>query len=126
GDAFEMAGRHREAFDHYQLALTAGLAGEKVVDAMAKAYESGGLDGYLRKWLELQTEEEERSGDIWTYNRARLHARVGNKKEALIWLDKAFQEHHNRLIFLKVEPDFEEIRSAPEYLNLMKKVGLPL
>ena len=79
-----------------------------------------------RKWLE-HTEEEESGGDfIWTYTRAKLHARVGNRKEALIWLDKAFQEHHNRLIYLKVEPDFEKIRSDPEYLNLMRKVGLPL
>jgi tetratricopeptide (TPR) repeat protein len=126
GDAFEMAGKDREAFDHYQLALTAALAGETVLAVMAKAYESGGLAAYSRKRLELETEEEDRSGDIWTYNRAKLHARVGNWKEALIWLDKAFQEHNNRLIYLKVEPDFEKIRSDPEYLSLMRKVGLPL
>jgi tetratricopeptide (TPR) repeat protein len=124
GDGSAMAGKDREAFGYYQQALAAGLAGEKVLSDQAKAYQSGGLYGYTRKWLE-RTEEEESSGDIWTYSRAKLHARVGNRKEALIWLDKAFQEHHNRLIYLKVEPDFEKMRSDPEYLNLMRKVGLP-
>jgi len=126
GDASALAAKDREAFGYYQQYLAAGLTDEKVLSAQAKAYQSGGLDGYTRKWL-ARTEEEESGGDfIWTYNRAKLHARVGNRKEALIWLGKAFQEHHNRLIYLKVEPDFEKMRSEPEYLNLMRKVGLPL
>jgi eukaryotic-like serine/threonine-protein kinase len=124
GTAYEMAGRSQEAFNHYQQAATVGGREASFLSAVEQAYAAKGLAGYWRRRLELETKEEEATKQVFTYNRAKLHARAGNKERTLEWLEKAFKEHHNRLIFLNVEAAFDELRSDPRYQDLMKRVGL--
>jgi TolB-like protein/tetratricopeptide (TPR) repeat protein len=116
GDAYALVGRNEDAFIHYQQALRSGEADPSRITTLDAAYGSGGLNGYLRKLLEVH--------EIHTYDRASLHARLGDKKDAIAWLIKAYEERHNRMIFIKVDPAFDAIREEPEFLQLIKKVGL--
>ena len=47
-------------------------------------------------------------------------------EKALDWLDKAYQDRSNPLIFLKVDPELDPLRSSPRFQNLQRRVGLPL
>lgn len=49
---------------------------------------------------------------------------VNNKDEALAWLQKAYEEHSNVLIGLKVDPAFDPLRSDPRFQDLLRRVGL--
>ena len=49
---------------------------------------------------------------------------LGDHEKALAWLERGFQEHDVRLIFLKVDPKWNNLRSDPRFQDLMRRVGL--
>jgi len=124
GKAYEQDGQSAEAFARYQEAAAVGGRDDDFLNALRRAYESKGLQGYWEKRLELETKEEEEAGIYFTYNRAKLHARVGNSAETLTWLEMAASENNSRLIFIGVELDFEKIRSDPRFQELLKRARL--
>jgi tetratricopeptide (TPR) repeat protein len=124
-EAYEMSGRIQDAFETYQRwAKTGGMSASQIA-SLEQAYKKNGMKGYWGRRLEMEIEDE-KGGNVWTYVMASLNARVGNKEQALTWLEKAYEEHHDRLIFLNVDPVFDSLRSDPRFLNLVKRVGLPL
>jgi hypothetical protein len=53
-----------------------------------------------------------------------LYAGLGNKDEALVWLEKAFAERADGLTWLNVEPMFDEMRADPRFQDLIHRLGL--
>jgi serine/threonine-protein kinase len=56
---------------------------------------------------------------------AMISVAFGDKDQAFKWLDKAYDERSDTLLFLKVEPRFDGLRSDPRFAALLKRVGLP-
>jgi len=48
----------------------------------------------------------------------------GEHDEALLWLEKAYQEHSNSLTALKVDPMYDPLRGAPRFQESVRRVGL--
>ncbi len=124
-DAYAVAGRSPQAFAKYQ--QWARMAGypEAIVADLAHSYEIGGMAGYWRKRLEMEKIEEDQTGNVYTYRMAALHARLNDTDNAIKWLEQAYSEHHNRLVYLRVDPIFDTIRSDSRFQNLAERVGLP-
>jgi serine/threonine-protein kinase len=55
---------------------------------------------------------------------AMVHVALGNRNEALDWLGKAFDDRSDGLVYLKVDPAFDSIRSDPRFQDLAQRVGL--
>ena len=49
---------------------------------------------------------------------------LGNKDEAFVWLDRAYNDHTEQMLYLAVEPIVDPLRSDPRFDQLMQKVGL--
>jgi tetratricopeptide (TPR) repeat protein len=49
---------------------------------------------------------------------------LGDKEQAFVWLEKAYQERSNYLAYLKVFPIIDPLRSDPRYADLVRRVGL--
>ena len=49
---------------------------------------------------------------------------MGNKEQALAWLEKAYAQHSNGMVTLKVEPGWDPLRSDPRFQDLLRRVGL--
>jgi hypothetical protein len=60
------------------------------------------------------------------FNRAAYSALLGETDQAMQWLGRAYDQHDNRLLTLKVDPQFDRLRSDPQFVNLMKKIGLTI
>jgi serine/threonine-protein kinase len=56
---------------------------------------------------------------------ARVYARLGNKDQALHYLNEAFAERSPGLLFLKVDQAWDSIRSDPGFEKAVRRVGLP-
>ena len=54
-----------------------------------------------------------------------IYTDLGEKDQALDWLDQAYQEHLGLLIYLKVEPGFYPLHGEPRFQALLEKMGFP-
>jgi len=43
----------------------------------------------------------------------------------LDWLEKAYADHSNAIVFLKVDPQLDTLRSYPRFHELQRKLRLP-
>jgi eukaryotic-like serine/threonine-protein kinase len=54
-----------------------------------------------------------------------IYAALGDKEKGFEWLDKAFEKHFTALIYLKVNPIWDPLRSDPRFAERLRRVGLP-
>ena len=57
---------------------------------------------------------------------AMVYAGLGQKDEAFEWLEKAYQERSNYLLFMRWYPSMVPLRSDPRFQDLVRRIGLPL
>jgi len=93
------------------------------VTALESAYKSSGYQGFLQKGLEhdLRGGSEERQA----YGIAIRYARLGNKDEALKWLEKTYVQHTGNMLFVKSEPAFDSLHSDPRFQSLLRRMKFP-
>jgi tetratricopeptide (TPR) repeat protein len=58
------------------------------------------------------------------YMLAIIYTALGEREHAYEWLDKVYQERSYYVIWLKVDPVFDGLRSDARFMDLMRKVGL--
>ncbi|HEV8366769.1 MAG TPA: protein kinase [Pyrinomonadaceae bacterium] len=90
--------------------------------ALRDAYKQGGLDGYLRKHIEVLKEESKRSY-ISPYFIALDYGQLGDKDRVFEWLEKAYAERSSWLVEVRLEPIWEFVRSDPRYPDLLRRMG---
>jgi tetratricopeptide (TPR) repeat protein len=59
-----------------------------------------------------------------SYPVAIVYAGLGDRDEALTWLERAFQERDFWMIYLNVYPVFDSLRDDSRFLDLVERVGL--
>jgi|SRR5216683_2600276 len=58
------------------------------------------------------------------YQVAMIYEGLGDKEQALAWLERAYQQRVHNMVFLKVEPELDGLRSDPRFASLVQRVGL--
>ena len=56
---------------------------------------------------------------------AGLYTGLGEKDKAFQWLNTAYQQRTDYLIYLNVEPMADPLRSDPRFKDLLRRIGLP-
>lgn len=59
------------------------------------------------------------------YSVAIVHVGLGDRDEALAWLDKAYAERSDYMVYLGLEPMLDSLRSDPRFDALVRRVGVP-
>ena len=54
---------------------------------------------------------------------ALIYANLDQKDYALTWLEKAYEDRSDLLIYLKIDPRLDNLRSDPRFINLLQRVG---
>ena len=89
---------------------------------MALVYHAAGktkeADEALKNFIDMFQNE-------WTYLLAELYAYRGEKDQAFIWLDKAYQKKDGWLVFLKGDPLLKNLEGDPRHIAFLKKMNLP-
>jgi Tol biopolymer transport system component/TolB-like protein/Tfp pilus assembly protein PilF len=68
--------------------------------------------------------EKRGKGYVAEANIAEIYANLGNKNEALNWLETACTERDPNLTWLKVDKPYKELHGDPRFQKLLKQVGL--
>lgn len=71
-----------------------------------------------------QLETDVRRDGIGRYEIALVYAGLGEKNQAFQWLQAAYQAHDVGLVYLRVDPCLDPLRSDPRFANLLQSVGL--
>jgi TolB-like protein/DNA-binding winged helix-turn-helix (wHTH) protein/cytochrome c-type biogenesis protein CcmH/NrfG len=113
----ERAYRHKGMAD---LAVSARLAANpEEAQIIRLAYQRSGMPGVLRAEADSYT----KAGAI--FEAARCYAQLGEKKQMFTLLDDYYRRHYPGLARLKVDPDFDPVRSYPRFQELLRRVALP-
>ena len=67
--------------------------------------------------------EEEWRGQFPAFFFAMAYTIIGDSPQALKWLNRAVEERSEYLVFLKVDPIFDRLRSTPEFDQILQRVG---
>jgi len=49
---------------------------------------------------------------------------LGEKQQALEWLERAYEDRSEPLVYLKVEPVFDSLRDQPRFAELLRRMAL--
>jgi TolB-like protein/Flp pilus assembly protein TadD len=123
-DVYARKGMYPEAIAEQQKYLS--LSGdEEAAQDLGRDFASSGypaaMEALYRKTLAF-LEEAGKYAYVSPVHFAVLHAQLGQKDEAFSWLEKAFEERQPWLGQLKVDPQFEPLRSDPRFGQLIRRV----
>jgi serine/threonine protein kinase/Tfp pilus assembly protein PilF len=110
---------------HEQYQTVTALAGEsaEVRASLAYLYAVSGRTNEARQIL-ADLERLSRHDAAGPVSLAVAYAGLGQQDRAFAWLDEAYARRDAWLVFLKVEPKFDTLRSDPRFELLLRRTGL--
>jgi TolB-like protein/DNA-binding winged helix-turn-helix (wHTH) protein len=122
GYAYEQKGMLREAITEFETASRLA-AGSMYSASLTHALAGAGRRSEALNLLEgLRTTAKHRF--VSSYDLAICEMGMGNKEQTLDLLNAAVQEHSPRVLFLGVEPRFDELRADRRFAALLRSLGL--
>jgi tetratricopeptide (TPR) repeat protein len=125
GLACEQQGNLSSALAELQTANKLALGGEQfqAMSELGHLYARMGRNGEAEQILKELTRRSEQ-GYVPAYDFAIVYVGLGRKEQALASLEKAYADHGGGLVWLKVDPELDPLRSDPRFAELLRKVGL--
>jgi TolB-like protein/Tfp pilus assembly protein PilF len=124
GDVYESLGRYEEAVAAYLKERSLSGDAAEGVQALRDAYRAGGIRTYWRKALG-QTKERAKREHVSPVTFASIYTHLGEKEQAVEWLEKAYQQHTPALYQLKESRTWDSLRSDPRYQALLRRMNFP-
>lgn len=118
---YEIKGMKDEAVAAYLKSRT--LAGDSAerVSAFKTTYAVSGWKGYLERRVD-EMKAQARLKYVSPFSIALVYAQMGEKTQALTWLEKTYEERNYRLLFIRIDPRLDSLRSEPRFIDLMKRI----
>lgn len=114
--------RWDDALVELQKARTASGGNTEAISLAGYALARSGRPAEARKALdELRVNSS--GANTPSYNIAMVYNGLGETDAALQWLEDAVKRHDVRLILLKVEHKWDNLRAEPRFIALMKRMG---
>lgn len=125
GNALDKAGRHEEAVSalHSSIELWQDSALPRSI--LCHALVSAGRLSEARAVLAEIYDEAARQY-VKPYFLAVAHAAFNETAKAFEWLEKAFEERDEWMIWLGTEPKFDSLRHDPRYFSLLERMKNPI
>ena len=127
GYVYEQQLKYEDAITEFNKAMTLSEEGRRPVmeAALRHAYALAGKKAEARQLL-ARLKETSKRRFISPYGIAVIHLSLGDKEQAFVWLNRAYDERDNWLNYLKVEPRLDPLRTDPRFAELLRRVGLEL
>ncbi|MDT5059729.1 MAG: eukaryotic-like serine/threonine-protein kinase [Acidobacteriota bacterium] len=124
GWAYEQKGNYEGAVAEFQKARQLDDS-PLILAALGHTYVMAGRrDEALRVLAEMKELAERRH--VSSYHFAIIHAALGERDEAFEWLEKTYEARSEALVWLKVDPRLDTLRTDPRFIDLQRRVGLSL
>ena len=88
---------------------------------LQNTFAARGGPNYWQRRLE-STKQSYQQGTTTATAIAEIYAILGDNEQALSWLEKAVREADDFLVFVNIQPEFENLRTYPRYQALIQKI----
>jgi TolB-like protein/DNA-binding winged helix-turn-helix (wHTH) protein len=124
GRAYEQKGMYPEAITEFEQAGTALKDWPVIIAAAGHAYGRWGHESdataALHRMNELTKEEY-----VTPYGMALIFAGLNDREQAIQWLQKAYEDRSHWLVWLNLDPRFDNVRSDPRFADLLRRMHFP-
>jgi tetratricopeptide (TPR) repeat protein len=124
GEAYLQKRMYAEAITEIQKALPLSGNTPFVTGLLGYAYAVSGNRAEALK-IVGEMKESAKQRYVSAYHVALVYAGLGEKGQALDWLEKAYEEHNEPLIWVGVDPKLDPLRSDPRFVRLLQRLNLP-
>lgn len=114
--------RYDEAIAAYQTAIP--LSGDSPDEPASLAYVYA-VSGRRREAQQVIDELKKRAQRTYIPSSliGMIYAGLGDKDQAFAWIEEGYRSRDSLLVFLKVDPTFDSLRSDPRFTDLLQRVG---
>jgi TolB-like protein/Tfp pilus assembly protein PilF len=121
--SYESMGDHVQALKEAQKAVALGAPGSEQILTLGLEYATSGNREQAHEVIE---QLKRMSAHIYVSpaHSAWIYLALGDKRTALDLLEKAYEDRDQRLPWIKVDHNYDSLRSEPRFIALLKKVGL--
>ena len=124
--AYEQKGMYNEAVAGFNKAIPLTSKSEWTLSmaGLGRLYAVIGKKSEARKLL---NELKQRSPQEYVpaSSIALIYAGLGEKDQAFVWLDKAYEQRVFLMHNIKLDPRWDSLRSDPRFEDLIRRIGLP-
>jgi len=124
GRSYQEQKRYKEAIEEYTHTLNGIKDWPVALAAIGYVYGISGQKVMAEKTL-ADMKTLARSKYVTPYGIALIYASLNEKDQAFEWLNKAYEERSNWLVWLKLDPRWAPVSHDKRYDALVKKIGLP-
>jgi len=124
GEAFEEKKAYDQAIAELHRAAELSQNSPLALAALARIYAVSGRNAEARNLLDqlLQLQKKQYVSPFYV---ALVYAGLGENDHALDWLERAYADHSNAIVFLKVDPQLDSLRTSSRFHELQRKLRLP-
>jgi TolB-like protein/class 3 adenylate cyclase/Tfp pilus assembly protein PilF len=123
GRPYLQKGMFKEAIAELQQAVALSSGSTMSLAVLGHAYASSGDSAEAMKILD-QLFERAKQRYLPSYWIALVYIGLGDKEKAFEWLEKAYEDRSSWLVWMKVEPRFDVLRSDPRFASLLERMEL--
>jgi tetratricopeptide (TPR) repeat protein len=125
GQTYEQMGSYDPAIAELQKAVVNSHSSPMVLAALGHAYAVANRKAEAEKILNQMAEQSKDKKYVSPFYFASVYAGLKRNEKALDYLEMAYQDRSNGLVFLKVDPQWDTLRSNPRFEVLLKNLALP-
>jgi TolB-like protein/DNA-binding winged helix-turn-helix (wHTH) protein/Flp pilus assembly protein TadD len=123
GEVYEQKKMYAQAIETFQKGIAQSERHPSLIAALGHSYAMAGQRDKAQQLIaELRSMSKGRY--ISPYLFAVVYAGLGDKDQSFAWLEKALQNRSSALIWLKVEPVFDNLHDDPRFNTLLRRIGL--
>lgn len=113
-------------YDDAAALINTGLRPEEQGDRslLAVIYIRTGRESDARKVLNGMIDRCKTSCGNTVYGIAKVYAALGDKDEAIRWLNTGYEQRVFNMFFARVDPSFDSLHGDPRYKELIHRIGL--
>jgi TolB-like protein/DNA-binding winged helix-turn-helix (wHTH) protein/Tfp pilus assembly protein PilF len=123
GQAYEQKHAYRQALAELQKAVSISHDSPQMLGALGHAYGASGNRSEAEKVL-AQLMEQSKRQYVSPFYVAIVYVGLPENDKALDWLEKAYQDRSNAIVFGKVDPQLDPLRSTPRFQALLHRLAL--
>lgn len=116
--------KSENAIEALEQAVSTSNGNPEMLASLAAGHAILGHEGPARKLLaDLRNLSRERP--VSSFDVALVHAGLGEKREAMKYLERAYDERAPQLVWIKGDPRFQSLLSEPRFASLLQRMRFP-